>query len=79
MEQTSSSELEVFFSSPTSASDQEEERSIKPVNGWDAASKRSEAGMKDLKERIKGDGRGGVPNRESGSEIKARFIEVYLV
>ncbi len=76
MEQTTSSDLEVFFTAspsstskgkqPASSEEEErvEERSINPVTGWEEAWKRSEEGLVGVKERAAVDSRKGNVNRE---------------
>ena len=67
MEQTSSSELEVFFSAPATKSSLDEERSINPISGWSKAWDRVESEISALKTRVGSDSRLGaeVTNRKS--------------
>lgn len=72
MEQTSSSDLEVFYSAPPRAADakegsesEDEERSINPVEGWEEAQSKTEKMLKEIVERAATDPRKGQPHRES--------------
>lgn len=67
MVQTSSSELEVFFlPAPKGDSDGATgDRSINPLQGWEAGWAAVEKDLESLKERAQTDGRRGEPNRES--------------
>jgi hypothetical protein len=71
MQQTSSTDLELFYSSPTTRSSTDssrsrtEERSINPVNGWDTAWEKTGEMLKGIKQRMKDDPRRGNPNRMS--------------
>jgi hypothetical protein len=65
MEQTSSSELEVFFlPSPSTSAQDQSERSINPLEGWEAGWAAVEKDLEGLKMRAGSDERKGEPNRE---------------
>ncbi|GHJ90474.1 hypothetical protein NliqN6_6876 [Naganishia liquefaciens] len=66
MQQTSSTDLELFYSSPDARSSTDshaEERSINPVVGWDAAWSKTSEMLSGIKQRMKDDSRRGHPNR----------------
>lgn len=71
MEQTSSTDLELFYSSPDartstdSSRSRAEERSINPVEGWTAAWEKTGEMLRGIKQRMKDDPRRGHPNRTS--------------
>lgn len=73
MEQTNSSDLEVFYSAPprpeakgkAEADSEEEEHSINPVTGWKEAQAKTEKMLKEVIERASTDPRKGQPHRES--------------
>jgi hypothetical protein len=85
MQQTQSTDLELFYSSPTpkqartstdSKSSAESERSINPVVGWDVAWEKTQEMMRGVKERMKTDPRKGNPNRTPSllQEIRIRSL-----
>jgi hypothetical protein len=65
MEQTSSSELEVFFlPSSDQTFEAPSERSINPLQGWESGWAAVEKDLEALKTRARSDERKGEPNRE---------------
>ncbi|KAJ9099127.1 hypothetical protein QFC21_004006 [Naganishia friedmannii] len=87
MQQTQSTDLELFYSNPTpkqartstdsktsAAAAADSERSINPVVGWDAAWEKTQEMMRGVKERTKTDPRKGNPN----PELPVLTIPVYL-
>jgi len=64
MEQTSSSELEVFFLPSDQTTMVQADRSINPLEGWEAGWAAVEKDLEGLKMRSQSDERKGEPNRE---------------
>jgi hypothetical protein len=64
MEQTSSSELEVFFLPSDQTALIQADRSINPLEGWEAGWAAVEKDLEGLKMRAQSDERKGEPNRE---------------
>lgn len=73
MQQTSSTDLELFYSSPhpprssteSRRSSRDTERSINPVEGWERAWEKTGEMLQGVRERMKDDPRRGHQNRES--------------
>ena len=82
MEQTSSSELEVFFLPALEGKSdvQSADRSINPLNGWESGWAAVEKDLESLKQRARADERKGEPNRESlgrGEERDVIHMVIY--
>ncbi|KAG7528615.1 hypothetical protein FFLO_06038 [Filobasidium floriforme] len=75
MEQTSSSELEVFFlPSPSTSGHDQSERSINPLEGWEAGWAAVEKDLEGLKMRAGSDERKGEPN----PDLPVTTVPIYL-
>lgn len=88
MEQTTFSDLEVFYSSPPksikeeentsrSSSDDDEPRSINPVKGWEQAQEKTLRMLKEVVDRAALDPRKGQPHREFLLQFSSSSLPIH--